>query len=249
MAGKRMLHDISGSGKLATVSYPAAVLWFSMLPLTDVQGNLEANPKLVKSKALPLRDDATAEKVEEWLLELANVRGDDGERGLIAFYEERGKRYLHFIDWEKYQIFNRGRAPRPEFPNHPAEFDGRMPEPQLFEKVPEPTAAQEKPGLIEIPSAPLAFSGRLMKLTAEEHAAIKARFPEFLEPELRVKYGRMDDWCSKKGKRGEKKDWYKFAVNWIAKEDAPGSKSGTVPLPAGTVQEQIEQERARREAL
>jgi hypothetical protein len=253
MAGRRMLYDTSGSEKLAMVSDSAALLWLLMLPHTDVQGNLEANPKLIKGRVVPLRDSATPASIGLWLEELANARSNGSPYGLIAFYEDHGKRFLHFINFLDYQKLDQGRKPNPEFPNHPTELDEGSPgEPRLFDKngPPNVRSTEEKNSQsIVIPAAPLAFNGRLMKLTAEEHAAIKARFQEFLEPELYVIYNKIDEWCGKNGKRGQKRDWHKTAANWIAKEDIPGHKSGPAPLPAGSVQAQIDEERRKRAAL
>src|SRR5258708_3653539 len=96
MAGKRMVYEnMCDSVKFSKVSAEAERLWTRMLTKTDDNGNLNADPALVRGHCLP-KFDVTLAQVSGWLLELENV-------GLITCYEAKDERFLHFTGFEVYQ--------------------------------------------------------------------------------------------------------------------------------------------------
>lgn len=121
MAGRRMIaENVCTSKKLAKVSAGAERLWFRLLTRVDDNGNFHGGPSEVRGMCLPCFDVTLAE-TEAWLAELDNVRGQDAEDpyGLIAFYEVRGERYIHFIGFEKHQKLRSDRSMSVKFPLHP----------------------------------------------------------------------------------------------------------------------------------
>jgi hypothetical protein len=67
-----------------------------IIPWLDVEGRLEANPRLMKGDIAPLLDHITKEKIESLLVEL-----DDA--GLIILYEVDNKQYLQLVKFDENQ--------------------------------------------------------------------------------------------------------------------------------------------------
>lgn len=123
MAGRRMIaENVCDSERLAKVSAGAERLWFRLLTKTDDNGNFYAKPALVRGHCLA-QFDFTIQEVSDWLEELASARGGDGDFGLIAFYESRGERFLHFMGFEKHQTLRKDRAMTVKYPVHPLELN------------------------------------------------------------------------------------------------------------------------------
>jgi hypothetical protein len=114
-----MLHkNVSKSDKLGSVSLGAALMWTWLLTHVDDNGNYEDDPVLLKAHVLPKRRDVSLDDVQRFVEELVNVRNGD-DRGLLARYEANGRKYLHFIDFERYQkLVHRDRC-NAECPPHP----------------------------------------------------------------------------------------------------------------------------------
>lgn len=60
---------ISGSDSLSQCSLLADLFWPRFLTIMDDHGCFDARPAIIKSKLFPLRDDVTAEVIENWLIE------------------------------------------------------------------------------------------------------------------------------------------------------------------------------------
>jgi hypothetical protein len=96
MADGRMLKKtIANSRKLATVSDKAKVLWFMMLPHTDVEGRLKVCPPIVKGQYLTMLNYSLA-AIQKALTELHNA-------GLIILYEVEGNQYAEFTRFKDFQ--------------------------------------------------------------------------------------------------------------------------------------------------
>lgn len=113
MAEGRMLkRNISRSEKLARLkSDKPRVLYFMMLPYLDVEGRLEANPKLIRGQIIPLLNYSVA-KVQQCLEELDEV-------GLIQLYEGNGKKCLEYFKFNDHQNLRKDREAASEHPTPP----------------------------------------------------------------------------------------------------------------------------------
>jgi len=122
MAGRRMLSDnICTSKKIAKISFGAECLWYRLLTKVDDNGNFHGDVATIRGHCMPLLDVALTQ-IEEWLQELANVRGNGEPTGLIAFYDFSGERYIHFVGFELFQTFRPDRALVVRFPKHPVQM-------------------------------------------------------------------------------------------------------------------------------
>ena len=113
MARRRMLStQISLSEKINSVSIEAALLYTWMIPHQDELGLMEASPKVVKARIVPMRDDMNVEIVELCLEELEAI-------GAIKRYEADGSIYLSNPKFFDFQTFKSDREIRSEFPLPP----------------------------------------------------------------------------------------------------------------------------------
>lgn len=82
----RVLRDWTDSEKVEKLSFQAEVTFTRLFMKADDYGCFHGNPKLLKAALFPLRDIREAD-LSRWLAECLNA-------GLIAFYEESGKKYV-----------------------------------------------------------------------------------------------------------------------------------------------------------
>lgn len=95
--GRILSKRVSKSDKVASLSSDTARMFYCMIiPWLDVEGRLEANPRLMKGDIAPLLDHITKEKIESLLVEL-----DDA--GLIILYEVDNKQYLQLVKFDENQ--------------------------------------------------------------------------------------------------------------------------------------------------
>lgn len=112
MAQGRMLkRRITRSKKLAALkSDKARLLWFYMLPYTDVEGRLEADAEDIRDEILrKQRKSFTINRIEECLKDLHNV-------GLIILYSANGKEYLEYTRFADEQNLRRDKEAVSEIP-------------------------------------------------------------------------------------------------------------------------------------
>ena len=113
MAEGRMLKkNISRSEKLARLkTHKPRVLYFMMLPHLDVEGRLEANPKLIRGQIVPLLNYSVS-GVQTCLDELNEV-------GLIQLYDGNGKKCLAYTKFHDHQNLRKDREAASEHPTPP----------------------------------------------------------------------------------------------------------------------------------
>lgn len=97
------------SETIASLSFPARILYQGMWCFADDHGRGRANPKLVKAAVFPLDDDMGIEDVTLLMKEVF-------ESGMAHPYEVGGKDYYHVVQW----IENQSAAFRRGNPIHPA---------------------------------------------------------------------------------------------------------------------------------
>jgi len=100
MADGRMLSKrVTRSNKVAGLSSDTARMIYSwLIPYTDVEGRMEADPRLLKADIAPLLDHVTAKVINSVLQELHNI-------GLVILYSSKDglKQYLQITKFEDNQ--------------------------------------------------------------------------------------------------------------------------------------------------
>jgi len=112
MAEGRMLKKrITASKKLARLkSDKARLLWFYMLPFTDIEGRIEADPEDIRDEIIrKQRKGYTIERIENCLQDLHRV-------GLIVLYEANNKKCLHFTRFHNEQNLRRDKEAKSKIP-------------------------------------------------------------------------------------------------------------------------------------
>lgn len=125
MADGRMLKKtISNSKKLALVSDRSKVVWFMLLPHTDIEGRVHACPDIVKGQYLTLLGYPT-KAIQKSLVELH-------EAGLIVLYAVGGDQYAEFTRFKDFQFLQPNRERKSTIPapscGSPPESSGVTPE-------------------------------------------------------------------------------------------------------------------------
>jgi hypothetical protein len=98
MADGRILSKrISRSSKIASLSSDTSRMFYSwLIPYLDVEGRLEADPKLLKADITPLLDHITPKVIQNILTELHDI-------GLIKLYIIEERQYLQLIKFNENQ--------------------------------------------------------------------------------------------------------------------------------------------------
>ena len=96
MPNRMIRESILRSLTVDTLSLGAEVLFYRLMLNADDFGIFPAHPNLVLSSCFPMRAKVLAiSQVERWLKELGQE--------LVCYYQVDGKRFGHFISWEKHQ--------------------------------------------------------------------------------------------------------------------------------------------------
>ena len=109
MANGRMIKKaIANSKKLAMCSDRAKVLYFMMLPHTDVVGRLKTCPKIVKGQYLTMLN-YSEKAIQKCLNELHEV-------GLVVLYSNNGDQYAEYTRFMDFQSLNPDREAKSTIP-------------------------------------------------------------------------------------------------------------------------------------
>jgi len=88
--------ELRTSEKVAQWPREVRYFWVLLLGYLDDYGKGKDNPQLIKSDCLPLDDDVTASKVDEWLWIIAGA-------GVIVRYTADGVKYIGAVNWREHQ--------------------------------------------------------------------------------------------------------------------------------------------------
>lgn len=112
MAEGRMLKKrISKSKKLARLLDDSArLLYLMLLPHTDIEGKLEADPLLIKGEALPLMVDWMPDKIQVCLEKLDAA-------GLIHLYHANDEQFLQIVKFGDHQVLRTDREGKSRIPD------------------------------------------------------------------------------------------------------------------------------------
>jgi len=109
MADGRMLRKvIRNSKKLSESSDRAKVVYFMMLPHTDVKGRIEACPEIVRGQYLTMLKYSN-NSIQKAMEELHRV-------GLITLYSQNGDQYAEYVRFEDFQTLNPDREAKSTIP-------------------------------------------------------------------------------------------------------------------------------------
>jgi hypothetical protein len=117
MADGRILSKrITRSDKVSGLSTDTARMIYSwIIPYLDVDGRMEANPRLMKSDIAPLLDHITPKVIQDILDELKKEK-------LIILYQVENKQYLQLIKFDENQPnLRKDREKKSQIPEAPAE--------------------------------------------------------------------------------------------------------------------------------
>lgn len=106
----RVLRDITDSERVNSLSSNAEVLMYRIFMKADDYGSFHANPKLIRSACLPLKEDIREADITRWLHELHKA-------GLILFYEVGEKKYLRVCNFGQRLRNMRNAFPHPKNDN------------------------------------------------------------------------------------------------------------------------------------
>jgi len=185
---RKLYRNISDSKKLSRLkSDSPRLLWTWMIPYTDCEGRLIADPAHVKGKVLSRLDDWTSKKVETCLKELDKVE-------LIQLYEVNNELYAQF-DKDNFEEFQKPRRDR--------EAESRIPTAPPREL---PTNSRPTPDLLQHKSAELhdrLDKSRLDKSRVEESPAdVPPLTPEPFTELKRLTIERWNEFAAAHGLKG-----------------------------------------------
>lgn len=111
----RVIRDgILTSEAVADLSMGAELFYRCLMSVVDDHGLYEANPRILRAKCFPLRENVTSAMVAEWLAECSQK--------LLLVYEVGGKQYLRINNFG--QTYHKS---KPKFPPPPQD-SGNLPE-------------------------------------------------------------------------------------------------------------------------
>jgi uncharacterized phage protein (TIGR02220 family) len=113
MADWRKLYGkICENQELGECSIGANLLFERILTKTDDTGKFYADPTLINKLVFTNRKDIKDRQISKWLEELTN-------KNLIKLYKVENKKYLYFLNFNKYQKLRKDIKPKICFPEPP----------------------------------------------------------------------------------------------------------------------------------
>jgi hypothetical protein len=113
MADGRMIkREVADSKKLGKVKNDKArVLYFMMLPFTDIKGRIKADPELIRGR-ITTRLEYSEATIQNCLKALHKI-------GLIVLYSVNGDQYLEYTRFDDFQTLNPSREAKSKIPDPP----------------------------------------------------------------------------------------------------------------------------------
>lgn len=200
--------DFWSSEQVLALSRDARLLFIGIWNFADDTGRFKLNPTTIKAQVFPGDDDATRERMIEWLSSIVR-------RSLVEAYTNDRCLFGHVTGWKKHQ-----RIDRPQPPKHPGPFDngsvrrtfdefstlvrGELSEPSPTDRIGSEGKGSERKGGEEAPvGAPLGpghFQTFRDTLAAEAMAAGWKPPPELTHTQLRQAAGRAQKHALESGK-------------------------------------------------
>lgn len=249
MARGRMIDKrISNSKKLGLISDKGRVLWFMIYPHLDRDGRIAFDDLGdLKAEIIPLFEKWSLKKITQALIELDNI-------GLIKLYSYQKKEIA--VQYSRFRDFQTGMRYKREAKSivpSPGKIRGKS---GPDRRAPDFSPKEGRKEGIKIngnsSSCSSSFSSMREKLREEEGGSSyskeltfnvkEKKFQNLTEEDLQrwkmtyphinieVEILRMEDWIISNwaSGRGRKKDWPRFARNWLAREKDK-AKSGIKP--------------------
>ncbi len=112
---------ITTSARLAALKNDTHRLIYTwMIPFLDVEGRMEADPRIIKGHIAPLLDHITTRIIELALKDMSI-------NTLIILYESKDNKYLQLLRFDKHQNLRKDREKESEIPPPPPEDAGITP--------------------------------------------------------------------------------------------------------------------------
>lgn len=218
MARGRMIDKrISKSEKFAALKFDRSrILYFMILPHLDVDGRFSGDPKEIKEDCCP-RLKYSIRQVAQVLIDLDRVN-------LLNLYEIDGKAYIEYTKYEDFQIgLHRDR----EAPSRIPAFSGLSPElagvtPSLILSL---SLRKFKEGRKES-KEDVAFDfqrGEFLFISEKDKEIWQKAFPAC---DIQICLHQMAAWLLANPDK-TKKNYKRFIVNWLTKEQQRGGTKGT----------------------
>lgn len=210
---------------------PFRAEYANLIPLAAANGVFEADPRLVWSRVYSYnRPQVSVTRTSRILDEFERVGL------LIRWKDEKGKLWGYWVG-----IHKPGRLPRQSWQDRDREKGVLPPDPpkQLLDSIgvsnthsgraPDTDEACQEHGDGVLGSGlgfgsglgsggGVGFTGKHLRLTAEQCAKLRTTFPQVDLPKA---FKQMDTWLDASGKR--RKNHYLFALNWLKREKNPQS--------------------------
>ena len=102
---------ISTSPRLAALKNDTNRLLYTwLIPFLDVEGRIEADPRIIKGHVAPLLDHISTRTINAALADMA-------ANDLIVLYEANGQKYLQLQRFAKHQVLRDGREKKSDIPS------------------------------------------------------------------------------------------------------------------------------------
>lgn len=195
MAEGRMIKKrISLSHKFAKLkSNNARLLYLMIYPHLDIEGRIEANPKLIKGQVVPLLPFSLP-KINEYLRDMHSV-------GLIKLYDVNGQSYLEVT---KFKVFQQLRSDK--------EAKSQCPDPKTgqVQELDRPTPAKVKISKVKLSKDKYKD---FVLLTSEEYQKL---IDTYGKPIIDSKINELNDYIGSKGRKY--KSHYFTIVTWLRRD-------------------------------
>jgi len=208
------------------------LVYIALVTLADPYGREQANPQGIKYEMFPGFKE-TAEKIDECLKELHDIRSEDDE-GLIILYKVDNKSYYQITLWDKYQNFNdSNRKAQSKFPSHSAAQCGtvynlnkkNLKEDKDTTLAPTPT----KKGAVRGPDIEFDYKReQFLNITQAHRERWSAAYPSV---DIRAEILRLAAWAAANPSK-RKKNWQSFLTrNLNRKQERGNSRDGYDDTP------------------
>lgn len=213
MADGRMLkRRAASSKKIADLETDTArLLWFMLLPFTDVNGRVDADPVVVKGTVCPKVKTLTLKTIQSSLDDMHRV-------GLIVLYEIDDESYLEFARFHDFNKINPSKEAKSHIP---------PPTPELLQSYSRVTPAEVKRSKEKVkrskgnkpPSTQKKKYLDFVFLTDDEHRKLKDKLNSQIDDYIE----RLNNYIGSKG--AKYKSHYFTILNWYRKDIKDGKSN------------------------
>lgn len=203
------------------------LLAIGLLNYADDEGYFNANPALIRAAIFPLRDESGSIPVSITTLEQAKY--------LELYKADGGRTYGRIVNFLSHQVINKPKASKIK-PLCPAKVNDGTPTVQLPDASgQEQGTGNREQGTKEVEEERAALLLEAQKQPAPEpHWSVAFGWTGITDTQMgrwKIAYpacnidrqlAQMDAWLRANPKEAKKKDWHRFAANWLKREQDKG---------------------------